>query len=68
MDKDCRELIQRLFAVATMIASEMEEIGIAGQSPRLSDARYRGAAGDLLKRLDQLASVAETIIVVSNLR
>lgn len=61
MDADRRELIQRLFAVATMIASEAEELAVNGQSPKLSSRQYQATARQLLKRADDLLDVARAI-------
>lgn len=67
MDADQRELIQRLFAVATMIASEAEEIAIRGQSPKLSARQYRQTARQLAKRVEDLTAVARTVQAVIDL-
>jgi len=65
LDKDQRELIRRLFAVATMIASEAEEIAVKGQSPKLSIGQYKTTARQLLNRAEDLATVAGTIEVIT---
>jgi hypothetical protein len=68
MHTDQRELIQRLFAAATVIASEAEETAIAGQSPKVTLARYRATAFNLIKRSDDLLSIAKTIIAITTLK
>jgi hypothetical protein len=68
MNHDQRELVQRLFAAATVIASEAEGNAIAGQSPKVTLARYRATAFNLIKRSDDLLSIAKTIIAIASLK
>lgn len=66
MNADQRELIQRLFAVATMIASEAEEIAITGQSPKLSKGQYKALAVRLLRRSKDLTTAVEAIGILAS--
>jgi len=68
MDADKRRLVRQLFAIATMIASEAEEIAIAGQSPSLSTRDSRAKADNILRRSEELADVARTVKAIFNLR
>jgi hypothetical protein len=61
MDADQRALTRRLFSVATMIASEAEELAVEGQSPKLSARQYQASARQLLKRTEDLTRVAQAI-------
>jgi hypothetical protein len=61
MHKDQRELIQRLFAVATMLASEIEEIAVKGQSPKLTDKRRTWLTYRLLGKSHDLAALSKSI-------
>ena len=65
MDNDQRKLIQHLFAVATGIASEAEEIAVTGQSPKLSVRQYQATASRLLERTDDLTRVVHAIEATS---
>jgi hypothetical protein len=67
MHKDQRELIQRLFAVVTVLASEIEEIAVKGQSPRLTDKRRTRLTYRLLGKTHDLAALSRTINTVSGL-
>jgi hypothetical protein len=64
MDKDQRELIQRLFAVATMLASEIEEIAVKGQSPKLTEKRRTRLTYRLLGKSHDLAALSRSINMV----
>jgi hypothetical protein len=64
MDKDQRELIQRLFAVATMLASEIEEIAVKGQSPKLTEKRRARLIYRLLGNSHDLAALSRSINTV----
>jgi hypothetical protein len=44
VDKDERELVQRLFAVATGLASLTEEAAVVGQSSKLTEWAYKAQA------------------------
>jgi hypothetical protein len=65
LDSNQRELIQRLFAVATMLASEIEEIAVKGQSPELSDKRRTRLTYRLLGKSHDLAALSRSINTVS---
>jgi hypothetical protein len=64
MHKDQRELMQRLFAVATMLASEVEEIALKGQSSRLTDKQRTRLAHRLLGKSHDLAALSRSINTV----
>ena len=65
--KDHRETVQRLFAIATMLASEAQEIAVAGQSPKLRGARRHALISKLQGRAAELGSVADSILTVTAL-
>jgi hypothetical protein len=67
MDTDKRQLIQRLFALATMISSRAEEMSIEGQSGQFPIGRCRTIAREIVKQSDALANVANAIIAVLDL-
>jgi hypothetical protein len=61
LDSHRRELIQRLFAVATMLASEVEEIAVKGQSPKLTDKQRARLTHRLLGKSHDLAALSRSI-------
>jgi hypothetical protein len=64
MHKAQRELIQRLFAVATMLASDVEEIAVKGQSPKLTDKQRTRFAHRLMGKSHDLAALSRSINMV----
>ena len=67
MNKDHRETIQRLFVIATLLASEAEEAAIAGQSPKLRGRTRHHLALKVRRNAVELKSVAESILAVTDL-
>jgi hypothetical protein len=65
VNNDQRELIQRLFAVATVLASEIEEIAVKGQSPKLTDKLRTRLTYRLLGKTHDLAALSRSINTVS---
>jgi hypothetical protein len=64
MHRDQRDLIQRLFATASMLASEVEEIAVKGQSPKLTDKRRTWLTCRLLSKSHDLAALSRSINTV----
>ena len=67
MTKDDREIVQRLFAVATGVASEAVEAAVMGQNGRISleraaaiAARLEGLAASLLSLASAIQVCAQT--------
>ena len=67
MHKDHRETIQRLFVIATLLASEAEEAAVAGQSPKLRGRTRHYLTLKLRRRAVELKSVADCILAVADL-
>jgi hypothetical protein len=64
MDEDHRELVRRLFAVATEMTETAHEAAIAGQSAALTAGDYAKAAHRLQGATRSLAALAEAAAVI----
>ena len=64
MDDDRRELVRRLFTLATELLEDEHETAIDGQSPELQAQDYASCARRLQCAARRLAAVAETMIIV----
>lgn len=60
MDKDLRELANRLFTVATAILEDATLVGVAGQSSKLTERRCRTLATELHQVGLDIATIADT--------
>jgi hypothetical protein len=67
MDDDHRELVNRLFAMATARLEDASEIAVAGQSPGLSRTQLADRARRLQAAARDVAALAEAATVVANL-
>lgn len=65
LDADTRELVCRMFVVATLIAAEAHEIAVAGQSPKRTAAGYRKYALRIRSAASDMTAVADAVIVVA---
>lgn len=61
MDKDHRELVQRLFTRATEILEDAAETAVAGQAATRPVKKYACYANTLIAAADELDSVARLI-------
>jgi hypothetical protein len=57
MDKDQKDLVQHIFAIATMMLEDAHKLSVRGQSPRLAP-RVR------LKALRRLREICQNVIKV----
>jgi hypothetical protein len=62
-----RETIQRLFVIATLLASEAEEISVAGQSHKVRPGMLHRLTLRLRRKAVELKSVADSILTVTAL-
>ena len=56
MDADRKELVHRLFALATEVAEAAHETSVSGQAPTLTPGTLTGLAGMLSRRADDLTT------------
>ena len=63
MTVDDRQLVQRLFALATMIAADAQEFAIRGQSSKLHFDGYIRSANDLRQAAAALVTITDAAIV-----
>ncbi len=66
MDDDCRELANRLFALATAMLEDATELAVAGQSPRLTSSQLANHGQRLQAAALEIAIVAEAATIVAN--
>jgi hypothetical protein len=64
MDREQRETANRLFTQATVGIEDALEAAVAGQSPRLTDARCRAAAARLQVMVSDIAALAAAALVI----
>ena len=64
MDKDNRDLVNRLFAIATMMFEDAIVPAIGGQSPKLPDEAYVRRAQELQNTAIGISLLAQTVLVV----
>ena len=64
MDKDNRELVNRLFAVATMLLEDATEPAIAGQSPKLTSVAYAKHTCQLQSATTDIAAIVQAVTAV----
>lgn len=67
MDDDYRDLVRRLFAIATELTENAHEAAIAGQSSELAAGNYAEAARRLRATAHDVSVLAEAATVVANL-
>ena len=65
MNDDDRELVNRLFTVATARLEDAMEHAVAGQSPKVSSSRLFAHAIRLQARVQEVATIAEAAMIVS---
>ena len=66
MDDDCRELTNRLFAMATALLEDVIEVAVAGQSPRLTPSQLADHGRRLQSAAHEIAIIAEAAVIVAN--
>jgi hypothetical protein len=66
MHKDHHETVQRLFALATMLAAAAQEIAIAGQSPKLLAKRRHALTLKLRRKTVGPKSIADAVLTVTH--
>ena len=66
MDDDHRELVRRLFAVATELIETAHDAAVAGQSDQIAAENYAEAARRLLATVRDVAVLAEAATIVAN--
>ncbi len=66
MDDDHRELVRRLFAVATELIETAHDAAVAGQPEQISAENYAEAASRLLATVRDVAVLAESVMIVAN--
>ena len=64
MDKDNRELVNRLFAVATMLLEDAIVPAIAGQSPELTSAAHAKHVRQLQNATTDIAAIVQAVTAV----
>ena len=64
MDRHNRELVNRLFAVATMLLEDAVVPAIAGQSPKLTPAAYAKHAHQLQNATTDIAAIVQAVTAV----
>lgn len=62
------DLIQRLFAISTMLASEIVEESIAGQSPRLNVRQRRVLALKIEHTASELVTISQSVHIALQLK
>ncbi len=68
MEEDDRELLRRLFVLATEVLEAAQDEAIEGQSPWLETAGYAACAETLAEAASDLAHVAATIRIAAERR
>ena len=66
MDDDHRELLRRLFVVATEMVETAHDAAIAGQSGETAGRDYAAAARRLQAAARDIAALAEAAMIVAN--
>ena len=64
MDRDQRDLVQRLFVTATIILEDAHQIAIAGQSHKRASKGYAACADRLRNSALDLRAVTDSVLVV----
>jgi len=67
MEKDLRELARRLFTVATAMLEDATQIGVAGQSSKLTESRCEAHGRELQLVGRDIALIAETAVLMARL-
>jgi hypothetical protein len=65
MDADRKELVRRLFVLATEIAEAAHETAVSGQALSAPSAELALAAETLRRRADKLGAIGRTITIAS---
>lgn len=65
MDKDERELVGRLFAMATVVLEHALAAAVNGQSPKLKPETYEAQARFLRNAVNDAAIFAEAAAIVA---
>jgi hypothetical protein len=65
MNRDQREILQRLFVVATEHLETAHEAAVAGQSAGLAQEDYVAVANGLRTASQSLATLADAILVIA---
>ena len=65
MDTDRKELVHRLFVLATEVAEAAHEIAAASQSSTAPPAELNLAAESLCRRADELKAIGRTISIAA---
>ena len=71
MDSECRDLVRRLFALATAVIEDAHELAVRGQSSRPGPRDYRNVARQLREAANNLVALArsaELVISTANVR
>ncbi len=66
MDDDHRELVRRLFVIATELIETAHDAAVAGQSGQIAAENYAEAASRLLATVRDVAVLAESAMIVAN--
>ena len=64
MDRDQRELVQRLFAAATIILEDAHQIAIAGQSHKRAPKGYAACEDRLRNSALDLRAITDSVLAV----
>ncbi len=67
MDDDNKELVRRLFAVATELIENAHDAAVAGQPDQIAAENYAEAASRLLATVRDVAVLAESAMIVAKL-
>jgi len=67
MEKNLHELARRLFTVATEILEDATEVGVAGQSSKLTEKTCETYARELRLVAHDIATVAEAAAIMARL-
>lgn len=67
MDKNLHELARRLFTVATEILEDATQVGVAGQSSKLTERTCKTCARELLQVAHDIATLAESAAIAARL-
>ncbi len=67
MDDDHRELVRRLFVIATELIETAHDAAVAGQPDQIAAENYAEAASRLLATVRDVAVLAEAAMIVAKL-
>jgi len=65
MDADRKELVHRLFVMATEVAEAAYDAAVSGQPTTASPAALAAAAEDLCRHADELRAIGRTISIAT---